>query len=525
MHPAVGVAEPPVARRFFLAAIVLGLTGGAIWGWLLLRQIAGAGSMTAPRLHDVNAHGHIQVSGWIGLFIMGFALQAFPRMWGTRLSMPHVAWAVLPLTLLGLACVAGGQWAAERSDLAVAAVVSGGVLQVIGGVLFVGVLAATYRAARRRPVPADGFIAMALVWFLIQAVAGPVHALRAMTAASPEALVDLVATWQGSLRTMQVHGMALFMILGVSLRIMPGMFGLRPIPAARGWTALGLLMLGVPASAVLPAAGRLSGSHALFAGLLPAWALIVTGAALIVLSWKPWQGFPRRDRSGKFIRAAWLWFAISMAMLLLFPVYQRVHGAPFSHAWAGAARHAITVGFVSLMILGVAARVVPSIRGWDPARLSSLRGAFVLVNAGCALRVVLQVLTDWNARAFDLIPLSAVLEFAGLAWWGASMARVLCARSVPAPVAAGAVGLHPSSPTVVRPGPDATVHDLVAFRPSVRPRLARFGLDTCCSADRRIRDIAAEQGIDPAVLVHALLHDDGPGRGIATDCCQGEARR
>ena len=42
-------------------------------------------------LHEVNAHGHAQIFGWVALFIMGFAYQAFPRFRHTRLWRPALA--------------------------------------------------------------------------------------------------------------------------------------------------------------------------------------------------------------------------------------------------------------------------------------------------------------------------------------------------------------------------------------------------------------------------------------------------
>src|SRR5687767_10207108 len=76
--PSCAVADT-IYRRFFLAGILLVLTAGASWGALLLWQIGMRGKFTGVSIHDVNAHGHAQIFGWVGLFIMGFGYQAFPR--------------------------------------------------------------------------------------------------------------------------------------------------------------------------------------------------------------------------------------------------------------------------------------------------------------------------------------------------------------------------------------------------------------------------------------------------------------
>src|SRR5512135_763623 len=112
-------------------------------------------------------------------------------------------------------------------------------------------------------------------------------------------------------------------------------------------------------------------------------------------------------------------------MLLLSPAYQYAYhhfggagGVPSSHAYHGAIRHAITVGFVSLMIMGFAAKVVPTLNGLDARKLTALWGPFILVNMGCLLRVSLQTLTDWDARIYPFLGISGMLEVAALAWWG-----------------------------------------------------------------------------------------------------------
>src|SRR5262249_49846980 len=146
-----------------------------------------------------------------------------------------------------------------------------------------------------------------------------------------------------------------------------------------------------------------------------------------------------RDRSLKFLRTAYGWLLVSLAMTVLLPAYQFAFlpwVAPeseavrigFSHAYYGAVRHAITVGFVSLMIMGVAARVVPTLNGVDMHRLTRLRLPFLLLNAGCALRVVAQTLTDFTPHAFPAAGVSGLLEVTALALWGAHLWVVMAGR-------------------------------------------------------------------------------------------------
>src|SRR5262245_3563801 len=91
-----------IYRPFFLAGIAVVLSLGAVWGAYLLVRIALAGRFTAVGLHEVNAHGHAQIFGWVGLFVMGFAYQAFPRFKHTTLRHPALAWLSFGLMFGGL---------------------------------------------------------------------------------------------------------------------------------------------------------------------------------------------------------------------------------------------------------------------------------------------------------------------------------------------------------------------------------------------------------------------------------------
>jgi hypothetical protein len=127
-------------------------------------------------------------------------------------------------------------------------------------------------------------------------------------------------------------------------------------------------------------------------------------------------------------------------MLVALPLYQQVilpwlgpqseavH-VGFSHAYYGATRHAITVGFLSLMIVGVSAKVVPTLNGVNPRVLSSLWAPYLLLNLGCALRVTGQTLTDVLPGAFPVTGVSGLLEVSALALWGSHLAGIMSGRA------------------------------------------------------------------------------------------------
>ena len=50
----------------------------------------------------------------------------------------------------------------------------------------------------------------------------------------------------------------------------------------------------------------------------------------------------------------------------------------FAHTYMGSHRHAFTVGFISMMILGVSSRVVPILAGIDQANELAMGSLFSL---------------------------------------------------------------------------------------------------------------------------------------------------
>jgi hypothetical protein len=439
--PANGLADT-IYRPFFKAGILVVLTLGASWGAYLLMRIGLGGSFRAAGLHEVNAHGHAQIFGWVGLFVMGFAYQAFPRFKHTRLACPGLAAASLWLLIAGLVGRSVLQPLAQEHVFLVGPAVAASVLEVLAIVFFAMVVLATWRGAGKALAAYDYYILSALVWFVVQAIYESVYLTATLLAAGPD-LTSLVATWQAPLRDIQIHGFALLMILGVSQRLFPHLYGfpnVRPRRSLVVLVCLNLAVLGEVAGLVLM---RLVGHE--WAGLWYGSVLLLTAAtALLVAGWRLFAPAEESDRNLKFLRAAYGWLFISLGMLVLLPVYQQMllplvaPDSPatqlgFSHAYYGAIRHAITVGFVSLMIVGVAAKIVPTLNGVDGRALPRLWAPFVLINLGCATRVIGQTLTDFVPESFPFTGVSGLLEVSGLALWGLHLWRIMTGRVMPRP--------------------------------------------------------------------------------------------
>jgi hypothetical protein len=491
------LAEAPsgadtIYRPFFKAGIAVTLSLGAVWGAYLLVRIALSGSFTAAGLHEVNAHGHAQIFGWVGLFVMGFAFQAFPRFKHTTLAHPNLALVSLWLMLAGII----GRSVLEPLAFAVGwagpAAIAASTLEVAAIVLFVWIIAATWRASGKPLAFYDFYIVSSLVWFIVQSVYESVYLAATLHANGRDELISLVATWQGALRDVQIHGFALLMILGVSQRIFHHFYGL-PAPSRRLSLAALVCLNGAVVGEVLGLVMHRAGGLA-WIGLWYASVLVLAGTvSVLVWNWRIFAAPAEPDRTLKFLRTAYVWLLVSLAMLVLLPVHQHVlipWLAPgseaaqihFSHAYFGAIRHAITVGFISLMIVGVAARVVPTLNGVDPRRLSKLWAPFLLLNAGCTLRVTGQTLTDFVPALFPITGISGVLEVLGMALWGIHLWRIMSGRfgietleDQPATVADGSIVAGDRVSAVLEREPELLETFLAfGFRPLANPLLRRM---------------------------------------------------
>jgi hypothetical protein len=496
-----------IYRRYFLAGIAVVLSAGASWGTWLLWTIGPNGSFRAVSVHAINAHGEAQIFGWVGLFIMGFAYQAFPRMWQTTLIAPRLAVVAFGLMVAGLFVRTAGISAAESWTSAAPVALAGGLMEIAAVSLFAGQLLVTFRTSGAAVEAYVGFVVAALFWFILSSVFSVWHSWQTMTAPSLDALIWSIATYQAPLRDLQIHGLALTMILGVSLRMLPAVYGLPRIKERRAWWALGLLTAAVVGETVAFLVYRWTGNRLIAGGLVPTWAIMTLAVLMISLPWRLWRPMPEPDRTGKFVRAAYAWLPVSLVMLLLMNLYGHLVGLGFSHAYFGATRHAITVGFITLMIMGMAGKVVPTLNGVDPKTLGSLLGPFLLVNVGCMLRVTMQIATDWTHYSYPVIGLSGMLEVTGLAWWGLGLAIVMRRGRLAAPVAARPAGHAP-----VRIEANHRVSDVLEWFPGTEDVLLRHGFTALKNAVLRrtlarqvtVGQAAALRNIDPTALLNDL---------------------
>ncbi len=418
-------AAVEIYRPFFIAGLLSVLTAGCLLGAIALFGISRAGNYLASAwTPHILAHANSQLFGWVGFFIMGFALQQHPPSLSKVRLFHGLAFASLGLMATGIAL----RFAAE----ALAAVPLGVfscLLQLIAVVLFLFNSAFTrHRGISTKLEWPSLFVFGSLFWLLLIAVAEPFAFLGSHQADKAQA-IQFVAEWFSPLREAQFLGFVSMMIFGVSLTKLSSCFGAQPADKSLGlvgfgWWTAGLL-LRMMGWVYAFRHGMEGPSQTLyFAG----GACLAVGGLYVLASTRLFSRLEGQLRSHKFVRSAFSWMAVAGILFIIEPFHLRALGQPFSHAYTGAIRHAVTVGFISQMIIGIGSHVAARMVSIEDSLLPRLWTTFWLLNVGNALRVGCEIGTDYTPNAFGLMGITGFIELTGLLFWAANMVSLLIPR-------------------------------------------------------------------------------------------------
>ena len=399
-------------RAWILSGIFFMALPGTLLGFSNLMSISahhGLGSMPAAWMEG---HGHAQLFGWIGSFILGIGFYSQPSSGRSARRIPtacFIFWTSGVL-LRWLANIYEWHW---RSLLVISSA-----FEVFAVLLFL--VAASHH---KRPESAQGkakkgmepwMFAVLLSTAVLTAgvVFNFVECLRLAlygTVPSFPHLLDqkylLLLGW----------GFLAPVVWGFSARWLPTFLALGQ-PRTR---ALGIALLFDFAGIGLGIAGR-----------LPAATIFLIAAAASVifalrLFEKPHgrakvQGIHRSFPV--FIRIAYVWLAIAAAMSV-WAAFSDQHGG----IW-GASRHALTVGFAATMVFSIGPRILPHFCG--VTRLFSpqlMFASLLLLQTGCFLRVSSEPTAYEGIAAFAwrVLPISGTLELAGVLIFALNMAATI----------------------------------------------------------------------------------------------------
>jgi hypothetical protein len=411
-----------VHRPYIVMALATTLSIGAGWGGWLLWQIGSAGDFDAAAAGSIVAHGEAQLWGFIGLFIIGIALRYLPVA-TSRSAVPR--WlARVELALLVFGTAGAFVWSVVPRRASWLGPASGASLAMAAAIYFA--IALAYVGGKLRATW-PRFIIAAASWLVIWA--GYTLWLRAnLAAAGPGAYSESARL---KLLELAVFGFAMNSIYGFGLRLLPGLLGIGSPTSTPIEITCWLHNMG---AAVLVAAEEAPWARAFGAGAIAA------GAALYVIGMRGLRGRrppPSAERAvaarpeigerflRRYVQLAFVWLLVSLTMLAASGARSIwSHQAP-SHAFIGAARHALTVGFMTTLILGVAQRLLPVLGQTLLAWPGLVRPMFAFIAVGNLLRVGSELATDYWPMAYRAMPVSALFELTALTLFAANCLRTL----------------------------------------------------------------------------------------------------
>jgi hypothetical protein len=437
--PAPAPARPTPApwesyRLYLKTSLVLALTAGFGIGLLAVLGRAVGPDLGVYWLPLIQAHGQVQLLGWVGLFLVGVAYHVVPRFRGVAPPSRRVALATYALLLGAVLVRALGQPLAVATGLPGAFTLAA-MLQLAASALFAATLARWLVPARGRWEGYEPYLLAAGVWLMVAGlvqfpIALSTDAMGRGLVASLLAEPYLIALF---------HGFVLMAALGVTRRAIPLFMGLRPTHERLALAACALLNAGVALEVGGGVLSALAGPEPWRGASLLGAVLLLAGAVAFVVALRLYERAPMPPGAGQprahepYVRTAYGWLLFSLGLGAVLAVMELAAGVAPTAGAANAARHAFALGFISLLIFGVASRVVPVFGGVALWRRPLLAPLYVVFNLGVVVRVAGELLGSADALGRELVACSGVLGYGGLALFALILWRTLDTRPRPAP--------------------------------------------------------------------------------------------
>jgi hypothetical protein len=405
-------AREESAQRLVAAYALVGLffmllLGTFLGVWNLLSISGRRGAAVAPAW--IQAHGHAQIFGWIGTFILGIGFYSIPKMTGGKAQPATRGWAALLLWSSGalLRWSAGVYLWHWRGILPLSALLELGAFLIF-----------LRSVSRHRPAVPQQSGGSPPVWVLSVLLGtfgfgiGLVMNLFAAAYVSVYGTAPAFPAWfESRFLTLLLFAFIVPTIWGFSARWLPVFLGLQPVNETLLRMALALGITGV----VLAQAGFFHAAPWLFA---IAAAVSVGALHLLGASERPAKTTGVHPAFSSFVKIAYIWLMVATALGIAAAYFDHGNG------WTGGSRHALTVGFISTMVFAIGQRILPAFAGMKilySARL--MLGCLLLLNLGCALRVSSEILAyeGYWPRAWNALPWSAVCELAAVTIFAANL--------------------------------------------------------------------------------------------------------
>ncbi len=410
--------EDRVYARFVKTAILMTLTVGVTFGAVILTYIGLKGSFQSAAIFHpiIQAHGHAQLFGWVGLCIIGFAYYIVPRIKNIELQHRELPTTSFWLMVTGIVIRVFAQpYANETTNILLPI---SGLLEFAAVITFTYIIFSTVFSSKEKIEIYDKFIKVGVLWFVVCSLINVFMDVYMFFTNSHE----IPRAFYSPFVHMYLLGFVFMFIFAVNIRTVYAFLDVRTPSHTAVNTTFWLLNLILPFYFI---------THFLsyeFPFLLKAsyFTIYVVAFSVLVFVYGI-RVFERStgelddvvmDRSySKTIRAAYVWLIIGVLILGAKPFLGAFSEGQY--LFHGAANHALAVGFITMMIMGYASKMVPTFRGVNmySVRLSDM--TFILINLGCFLRVFTQVMIGLKGDFYySLIGFSGWIEFVAIGMFG-----------------------------------------------------------------------------------------------------------
>jgi hypothetical protein len=430
MHSADPVRTEIALQKLVAAYVVTGLLflllPGTFLGVWNLISISGQHSLERLSPGWIQAHGHAQIFGWLGTFIIGIGYYSLSKMGGLKPFAASRGWTSWALWSPGVAL----RWFVNVTEFhwRLLLPLSASLELAAFAIFFFTVSRHKPSTPSAKPKPMETWMKLVVastMAFLLALVVNQEQAVvLALTATSPE-----IPHWfDQRYLFLAGWGFPVLAVWGFNARWLPVFLGLREPNGRKLMTAMGALLAGL----TVVAAGYFGAATLL---LFVASALAADALNVFRRSCKPAKITGVSPLFPLFARAAYVWLLVAAAL----GIYA-AQGDSRGGIW-GASRHALTVGFLATMVFCIGQRVLPAFCGMRVLFSKRLMGiSLVVLNAGCALRVFSEIPAyEMNLRlAWAVLPVSAIAELTAVTLFALNMGITLL--------------LPPPVPAVKKPG-------------------------------------------------------------------------
>ncbi|MDR4497603.1 MAG: DUF1858 domain-containing protein [Candidatus Scalindua sp.] len=488
--------EDKVYERFVKTAILMTLTIGVTFGAAILTHIAVKKDFRTAFHSIVQVHGHAQLFGWVGLCIIGFAYYIIPRVKNVELQYSELTTTSFWLMLVGNILRIFGQPFSHETINVILPI--SGLLEFAAILTFAYIIFSTVLASKEKREIYDKFIKAGVFWFLICGVINffmDVYLFVTNTHEIPTAFYSPFVH-------MFLLGFVFMFIFAVNIRTVYAFLDVRTVRVSAVNITFWLLNIAIPVYFVanalnyqFPSLLRIS-SFTIY--------LVVFCILLFVYGVRVFERSTRElddvvmDRSyAKTIRAAYVWLIFGVLIL-----GAKTFLEPFSeeqYLFHGAANHALAVGFVTMMIIGYASKMIPTFKGINMSSMWLSNLSFVLLNLGCFLRVATQIMIGLSGDFYySVIGISGWIELVAIGMFGYNVWKTMNAEEDDKEMR----GKSLSEITK-----DTKIFDVVEQYPETLDVFLQFGFKQLNNPVAR-RTIAKMFTVEQATKIHPVKIDD-----------------